>query len=125
MRPEAIEAIDALKPYGGGNDLLWRLHELNNSDKHRLLFTIDHDTAFQADWINRPMGPQFNTFMMYASEPHFGGIFDRKMENQIQLEIGKTLSEPEVAGSDALLPSLHQLVNVIEGLVFSFKPLLV
>ena len=26
MRPEAIKAIDAIKPYKGGNDTLWRLH---------------------------------------------------------------------------------------------------
>jgi hypothetical protein len=124
MRSEAIEAIDALKPYGGGNEFLWRLHELNNIDKHRLLFTVDRDTIFQAAWINHPLGSQFNTFGMKASQPHFGGIFDRKMENQIQLEIGKTLEESKIAEGDALLPSLHQLVNAVENLILGFKPLL-
>src|SRR5216683_4202653 len=38
MRPEAKEAIDRLKPYKGGNDPLWRVHELDNIDKHRALF---------------------------------------------------------------------------------------
>ena len=36
---KAIDAIDALKPYKGGNDTLWRLHKLNNIDKHRVLIT--------------------------------------------------------------------------------------
>jgi hypothetical protein len=40
MRNTAIEAIDALKPYRGGNDVLWHLHELNNTDKHRLVLTV-------------------------------------------------------------------------------------
>ena len=124
MRADAKEAIDALKPYGGGNDFLWRLHDLNNIDKHRLLFTVDPNTIFQADWINYPWGPESNTFLMKASLPHFAGVFHRETENQIQLEIGKALSEPKVLESDALLPSLHQLVNVVEGLVFSLKPLL-
>jgi hypothetical protein len=34
-----IEAITLLKPYKGGNDHLWGLHELDITDKHRLLIT--------------------------------------------------------------------------------------
>jgi hypothetical protein len=33
----AIDAIDATKPYKGGNDCLWKLNQLNNIDKHRFL----------------------------------------------------------------------------------------
>ncbi len=40
MRKDAIESIDALKPYRGGNEVLWHLHELNNTDKHRLVLTV-------------------------------------------------------------------------------------
>ena len=39
-RNETFEAIDALKPYKGGNDDLWELYRLNNIDKHRLLITV-------------------------------------------------------------------------------------
>lgn len=31
--------LDGIKPYKGGNDHLWKLRELNNIDKHRLLLT--------------------------------------------------------------------------------------
>ena len=34
------QAIDAVKPYKGGNDSLWRLHQLNLADKHRFLITV-------------------------------------------------------------------------------------
>ena len=37
MGNKAIEAIKRLKPYKGGNDPLYRIHALNNRDKHRLL----------------------------------------------------------------------------------------
>ena len=40
MTQQAVAAIDALKPYKGGNDVLWQLHELNNVDKHRLILTV-------------------------------------------------------------------------------------
>jgi hypothetical protein len=38
MRERAIKQIDNLKPYKAGNQLLWRIHELDNIDKHRTLF---------------------------------------------------------------------------------------
>src|ERR1019366_8285129 len=38
--PAAQKAIEALNPYKGGNDALWKLSELNNRDKHRLLITV-------------------------------------------------------------------------------------
>ncbi len=37
---QAIEGIKRIKPYKGGNTLLWQLHKLNNIDKHRLLLTM-------------------------------------------------------------------------------------
>ena len=35
-----VAAIDALKPYKGGNEDLWMLYRLNNIEKHRLLLTV-------------------------------------------------------------------------------------
>jgi len=40
MSNAAINAINAIKPYKGGNDVLWKIHKLNNVDKHRLLITV-------------------------------------------------------------------------------------
>jgi len=37
---ETFDEIDKIKPYKGGNDLLWVLHQLNNIDKHRLLLMV-------------------------------------------------------------------------------------
>jgi len=39
-RQETLDAIDAIRPYKGGNDLLWSLYRLNNIEKHRLLITV-------------------------------------------------------------------------------------
>jgi hypothetical protein len=40
MGKEAIERIEFIKPYKGGNPYLWPVHELNRREKHRLLFTV-------------------------------------------------------------------------------------
>lgn len=35
--PDTFIILDGLEPYKGGDDVLWRLHKLNNIDKHRTL----------------------------------------------------------------------------------------
>ncbi len=45
MTQAAIDAIDAAKPYEGGNDCLWGLNQLNNIDKHRLLIAAGAQVA--------------------------------------------------------------------------------
>lgn len=40
MRQDAIDAINAVKPYKGGNDTLWIIHKLNNIDKHRFVIVV-------------------------------------------------------------------------------------
>lgn len=42
----------------------------------------------------------------------------------MQFEIEKSLSDPQPSGRDAILPSLHQMIDVTESLVFGFKPFL-
>jgi hypothetical protein len=116
MLPEAIEAIDALKPYKGGNDALWRIHELDNIDKHRTLFTLAHDFLFTADWLP-------GAYLLKAEDPIFAGV-EAQVEQDIQLEIEKAIGQPQVTKANALLPSLHRLVDFVDNLVVSFKPLL-
>jgi hypothetical protein len=120
MRELAIKHIDNLKPYKGGNQLLWRIHELDNIDKHRTLFTVDRDYLFVADWMLMSNTP----YWLKTDNPHFAGVFDPEVEKDVQLEIEKAVSEAKVSESDALLPSLQDLITFTEDLVFSFKPLL-
>ena len=47
MRQDVVDLIRTVKPYKGGDDVLWRLHRLNNIDKHRLLVTCG---AFIHNW---------------------------------------------------------------------------
>ena len=116
MRREAIEEIDRLKPYKGGNDALWRIHELDNIDKHRALFTLAHDFLFISDWL--PGG-----FLLKTDNPQFSGV-ESKVEQDIQAEIEEAVGKPKIPQGGALLPSLHQLVDFVDNLIPSFEPLL-
>lgn len=119
MCPKAIKVIDALKPYKGGNDALWKIHELNNIDKHRTLFTYAHDCFLTADWLNDPM-----PFNLKASNPNFTGAFDSEVEQDMDAEFYEAVSHAQVTQGDSLLPTLHQLVNFVDNLIWTFKPFL-
>jgi hypothetical protein len=43
LPPRACQIIEDLKPYKGGNDLLWALHELDNVRKHRRMLSVRVD----------------------------------------------------------------------------------
>jgi hypothetical protein len=113
-RPDAVKAIDRLKPYKGGNDTLWRLHSFDIIDKHRTLFTVAHEFLFTADWFS-------GTYRFETKDPDFAGV-EPSVEQDIQLEIEKAVSQPQIGQSNALLPSLHQLVDFVDNLVCSFEP---
>jgi hypothetical protein len=116
MRPEAVKALDMLKPYKGGNDPLWRIHELDNIDKHRALFTTAHDFLFTSDWLD-------GGYLLKTDKPNFTGV-ESEVEKNIQAEIEEAVSQTQVAQTNALPPSLHQLVDFVENLVRSFEPML-
>src|SRR5208283_3271512 len=109
IRPEAVKVIDALQPYKGGcnGDALWRIHELDNIDKHRAHFRVGYDYLLVADWMPS------NYLVRNAGSPHFTGTegFDPDVQKDMQLEVEKALSETQIVDSNALLPSLRQLVN--------------
>jgi hypothetical protein len=118
MRAEAVGAIDKLKPYHGGNELLWNIHALNNADKHRTLFTVDKDCIMQDDWL--PSGG----YAVRTSNPTFSAVFDSEIEKDVEGEIDNALTQPLSAEGNALLPALHQMIDAVEDLIFSFRPLL-
>lgn len=117
MRPIAIKAIDNVKPYKGGNEPLWRIHELDNIDKHRTLFSVAHDYLFFGEWFE-------GDYWFKTDAPNFTGVFDAQVEMDVQLEIDKAVGQSQPVKGNSLLPSLHEMVDRVEELVLYFKPLL-
>jgi hypothetical protein len=54
--------------------------------------------------------------------PIFAGV-EAKVEKDIRLEIEKAISEQQVTQTNAMLPTLHQLVDFVDKFVVDFKPL--
>ena len=124
MRPEAVKAIDALQPYKGGchGDILWRIHELDNINKHRTHFYVAHDYLLTADWMPSEY------LVRTASIPHFAGVegedFDVSVQEEMQLEVENALGDSEIVQGNSLLPALRQMVDFVDDLVSRLLPLL-
>ncbi len=106
---EAIDVIDRLKPYKGGNDALWLLYKLDNADKHSFIFPVGEDIimdgiAFKAD------DPFFAALDASEEDEHFASQ--------------PSLADSSVGRGKALLPTLRQLAEVVNRVVEELTPFL-
>ena len=151
MRPDAIKAIDAIKPYKSGNDTLWRLNELNNIDKHRLVVTIGshYRSVNLAPYVQRmfqqqvwPEGARGNVFKdmtvpdifmrpadclfpLQAGDELFADLPDTEVNEKMQFTFEIAFGEPQVLEGEPLIETLHHMTQAVDDIILSFKPLLV
>ena len=137
-RKETLDAIDAIKPYKGGNDLLWSLYRLNNIEKHRLLLTVGSRAAgvnlgqimsshlkgvFPTDAVaafesmNVFLNPADKGFPLKAGFELFIDAPDAELNPNLQFRFDVALSEPGIIEAQSLLETLHKMTNLVEGIV--------
>jgi hypothetical protein len=143
MRQDAIEAIDAIEPYGGGaGEALYQLHCLNNIDKHRLLLTVwsylqAHTLlpSQRAKVTERYIGsypggtpPDLRHVLIAPTVKHFplkeGDVLltipHSEMEATMQLRLDIAFGEPKIIEGKSVFESVHNWMNLIRALVFRF-----
>ncbi len=144
-RQETFDAIDALKPYKGGNDLLWVLYRLNNIEKHRLLLTVgsqaaginlgqlmaghlsgtfstEATAAFES--MNVFLNPADKGFPLKAGFELYIGGPDEKPNPKQQFRFDVALSEPGIIDGKPLLETLNQLTALVDSIVTTLTLLL-
>lgn len=152
MSAAAIGMIDALQPYQGGCDDLWKLHALSNYDKHRLLLVLAF--GFRHVWYARSLGsgppkqmvaysvvirtvdPSVAPPPTAAPVARFAILKDGAEVTRVAWKTGPQMHEyfnltyeiafgkPEVVEGEPVLPFLHQLTSLVEGIVGQFVPFL-
>ena len=145
MRQDAVDAIDAIKPYKGGNDTLWRLHKLDNIDKHRLLITVG--ASFSNFNVGQHLGPKFAEMMKAQGLPMspMPDLYISPTDRMFPLKVGDELfidapdaevnekinflfdiafGEPGVVEGDAIIETLQGMYDLVDNLVSDFAPLL-
>jgi hypothetical protein len=111
IHPGAVELIKAIKPYAGGNEALGLLHKLNNVSKHRLILNVAQHVVCYG-----PGGRESAPFIYILDDVYFLGIWGRPQVDDYVLETGlETISEIGPEQPEALLPTLHYLVAVVDA----------
>jgi hypothetical protein len=139
---DTISAIDALKPYKGGNDPLWSLYALNVVEKHRLLLTVGSQAAgvhlgelcaMHSDGFPPEAIAAFRSMDLYLMpadkgfplkegfELYIGGV-DEEPNPNLKFRFTVALDEPEIVEGQPLLETLHQLTALVEGIVTALTP---
>jgi hypothetical protein len=114
-RREAIEALDRLKPYKGGNDVLWLLRQLDNADKHSFILPVGKL------YILRAKGA---SVWFQAKDPFFTSLGITQKDQDMEFSRKEPLPEFRISGENALVPTLHQLLKSVSDIVSEFRPLL-
>jgi hypothetical protein len=143
MRQDAINFIDATKPYKGGTDDLWRLHKLNNIDKHRLLLTIGAEFQsinlgahamglLQQSLKSLPDGHPLRGAILPAIPAYFrtdtlrplkvgDELFrdapDAKVNEKMDFRFEVAFNEPGIAEGDSLTVTLQRFADLVGGIV--------
>jgi len=146
MRQNAINAIDAIQPYKGGKgEQLWVLNKLNNTDKHRLLVTVS--SAFRSIDLGAHTSRHLQQIVQQAQQtipdypvhtPPTMHVFfrtdpmvcplktgdelftdspDAEVNEEMQFKFDIALNEPEIVQGKSLLETLHQLADLVDGIV--------
>lgn len=147
MCAEAIAAINALHPYAGGNVTLWRLHSLNNRDKHKLLLAaahalIYHDalpsqrleitrlfqesypSAAPPDLTGMTIRPEKALFPLEVGKVFFS-IPEAEMENNFKFQLGIAFNEPGLIEGEMVLRTLENFSRVVQDIITNFSPFLI
>lgn len=144
--PQAIAAVDALTPYKGGSDTLWKLHKLNNVDKHRVLITAG--SAFQSVNIGPHLGremqkqlastplaskvselppldlflrPADRLFPLKQGDELFIDAPEAVSDEKLQFRFEVAFGEQDVIFGEPIIETLASMVTCVENLVPPFE----
>jgi len=131
-REPVVDLLKTLKPYKGGNDLLWMLRVIDNADKHHLLIPVfvnfGGGTATLTADGKRPASSQIpfqqpvyainnNTELFRIDQPPGFGA-DVYVEAEVTLE--EAFAEPEIVKGQPIVSTLHQLAGEVDRVVELF-----
>lgn len=141
---EAVDAIDAIQPYPGGNDALWLLHKLNNIEKHRMLLAVGsqaggiHLGQLVAAHVHDAVPPEaieeLEKMTLYLNPEDKGfplvegfellieGV-DEEPNPRQEIRFEVVIHEPGVIDGKPLLETMNEFIRAVESVVAELAPL--
>ena len=145
LSARALTLIDAIRPYRGGNDTLWRLGRLNNIEKHRLLFTV----GGQSDGVNlgqimAKLWPQATPPEVVAETANMGillkpadkgfplkpgfelykGRVDEEFDTELSFQFAVVLNEPNIVEGLPIVETIFEMGMAVDTVIAALLPLL-
>lgn len=126
---DVVDIIRSLKPYKGGNDLLWAVHDLDITDKHKLLIPMAHFAGIP----NLTVATGDTPILKYSSDligplkedmtiitlPQAGNFqLGQEFQATFEITFGQGQSFIE---NKPVITTLHQLADLIDGIIQAFK----
>jgi hypothetical protein len=143
FRKDAVDALDGLKPYKGGNDMLWGLHSLDIIDKHRLLLTAsvtniarsmtpaERERATEVFLGSYPdkTPPDFTRILTsIKTVPLKAGelwtINQSELGPNTQFHVDVGFNEPDVIDCRPVIQTLEEMARLVEKIVLDCELLL-
>jgi len=133
LKIAAQDIICRLKPYKGGNDLLWKLHQLDILDKHVLLVPVaagfvDKKIGFSLPFTGDDVSGGAKITMGEAAYPLKDGDVIATFANihpQVQpyVEVRFTIAfgEEHIVDGEPVIPTLHQFGQIVESIVYDME----
>jgi hypothetical protein len=121
IEPRAAQFIDSLRPYKGGSESLWRLHEMNNIDKHCRLLGVDTEIMCEIRDGHTIKG----YYLLKTDNPPFSTISVPEREVYKEPVSIQSLVQRRDDERKALIPTLQLLIAAVESYVERFASYLV
>ena len=130
---KVVEIVASFKPHKGGNDVLWRLHELNRIDKHRLLFaagacmsrfTLGRPVAFDA-WgnvdleqtLDNTLTPVAGGFPLKEGNQILVGPPPAETDQDMKFLLEVAINEPNVCEGRPTLKVLRESLRAVDKII--------
>lgn len=145
-RQAAVDALDAAEPYvGGKGEAIWRLNELQKTEKHHLLVpttamfgTLDIGVITRQLWAASPdmrdwaRTVEFPSAKFRAATPQilklgddfFSEPLDPKLIDESPFTFEISFDRPDIVSPESALKTLQDFAHLVDGLVATFAPLL-
>jgi hypothetical protein len=143
----AVDAIEALKPFKRGNNVLWSLHALNNLDKHRMVLTARNaltarsmtpseraevERIFRGSYGPDAPMPDLSETLKSLPQPipiKSGDVLATlphpELVEEMKFHLDITFNEPEVPQFDSVLGFLQKASGVVRDIISGCEGFLV
>jgi hypothetical protein len=117
--------IDEIKPYRGGNDLLYGLHDLDIVDKHKLLIPVVSIVELRGASGEDECGGRFKGLNFFITQ---GGRINAisssknlKITNYGRPSFEIRFDKGEIFEDKPVIPMLHQLSQLVSAILEKFE----